>query len=92
MVTHVVLLSLENYLTVCVSVQDLPLIVDSATSLNQLLKADDTLQWDQGVEACKNLANTLRTGIYLLYNITYNVLTTSSTFKLRFVPHWVTLT
>ncbi|KAG2199927.1 hypothetical protein INT47_009253, partial [Mucor saturninus] len=42
------------------AVQDESVILDSATSLNDLLKADEK-NWDLGTEACKSLANVLRT-------------------------------
>lgn len=80
MVTHIVSFSLERYLTFYILVQDLPLILDSATSLNQLLTSDDTPKWEQGVEACKNLANALRIGIISLFNLIYTILKTSPTF------------
>ncbi|KAG2233918.1 hypothetical protein INT48_004406 [Thamnidium elegans] len=42
------------------NVQDETVILDSVTCLNNLLQADEK-NWEQGTDACKNLANVLRT-------------------------------
>jgi hypothetical protein len=45
-------------------VQDESVILDSVTCLNDLLRTDDK-NWDLGTNACKSLADVLRTGKHI---------------------------
>lgn len=64
-----VMIKHAHLLTGCI-VQDISTIINSVTCLNQLSTADDSLDWNEGTESCKKLADALRTGKKICTNET----------------------